>query len=688
MLYRGARGRVAHECILDLRAVKRSAGIEVDDVAKRLIDYGFHAPTVSFPVAGTLMVEPTESESKAELDRFCDAMIAIRKEIAEVEAGRQPREGNVLKHAPHTAEVVTADGWDRPYSRQLGGFPVAVRAGEQVLAGGGTAEQRARRPEAHLQLPAGRGLRLERRASRAVADARIPYARRGGSDRLRPLTRQGRTVTVRGHRWGLAVLVLGRRRAGWAAQTPGPEVQPSWRSTRRRSCSCTCASSTEPERRRARIRPWWWRTGGCRPWARPPSVKVPDGAQVLDLPGHTVLPGLVGMHDHLYYSASLVQQRRPEGGWPEPGVFLEEIAVTAPRLYLAGGVTTLRTTGSVEPAVDLKVKRRIDAGLQPGPRIHPTGPYLEGKGGFFAQMHEIGSPDEARQMVAFWARAGMDSFKAYMHLPRAELAASIAEAHRRKLKLTGHLCCRHLARGHRRRDRQPEHGPVFADSELVRGQEAGRLSGLRRAARGLDEDGARQRPGAGADPLAGGAQGRGHLHAAGLREHRARSSRRSRPGSSRPCRLTARESYLRSGPGRAAWAAPPAIPRPGCARRWTSSWPSCARAGLLLAGSDPTGNGGVLPGFGNQREVELLVEAGFSPVEAISIATRNGARYLGEESEVGTVAAGKRADLVLVKGDPSKTIADVENVELVFKGGVGFDSKKLIESVRGRVGVH
>jgi glycine dehydrogenase len=123
VLYRGARGRVAHECILDLRGVKRSAGIEVDDVAKRLIDYGFHAPTTSFPVAGTLMVEPTESESLAELDRFCEAMIGIRGEIAEVEAGRSPREGNALKHAPHTAEVVTQAEWKRPYPRALGAFP-------------------------------------------------------------------------------------------------------------------------------------------------------------------------------------------------------------------------------------------------------------------------------------------------------------------------------------------------------------------------------------------------------------------------------------------------------------------------------------------------------------------------------------------------------------------------------------
>ncbi|MFL5364012.1 MAG: aminomethyl-transferring glycine dehydrogenase, partial [Myxococcales bacterium] len=123
VLYQGKSGTVAHECILDLRKVKRDAGIEVEDVAKRLMDYGFHAPTTSFPVIGTLMVEPTESESKPELDRFCEAMIAIREEIREVEQGKQPREGNVLKGAPHTAEVLTADSWDRPYSRHRAAFP-------------------------------------------------------------------------------------------------------------------------------------------------------------------------------------------------------------------------------------------------------------------------------------------------------------------------------------------------------------------------------------------------------------------------------------------------------------------------------------------------------------------------------------------------------------------------------------
>jgi glycine dehydrogenase len=123
ILYTGKAGYVAHEFILDLRQFKETAGVEAMDVAKRLMDYGFHAPTVSFPVPGTLMIEPTESESKAELDRFCNAMILIRAEIQEIIDGRQPRGNNVLKNAPHTAQMVAASEWDRPYSREQAVYP-------------------------------------------------------------------------------------------------------------------------------------------------------------------------------------------------------------------------------------------------------------------------------------------------------------------------------------------------------------------------------------------------------------------------------------------------------------------------------------------------------------------------------------------------------------------------------------
>jgi glycine dehydrogenase len=124
VLYKGANGLVAHECIIDLRDITRATGVTVDDVAKRLMDYGFHAPTMSFPVAGTLMIEPTESESLLELDRFVEAMIAIRAEIDQVAAGMVTIDESVLRHAPHTAAVVSADEWDRAYPRSLAAYPV------------------------------------------------------------------------------------------------------------------------------------------------------------------------------------------------------------------------------------------------------------------------------------------------------------------------------------------------------------------------------------------------------------------------------------------------------------------------------------------------------------------------------------------------------------------------------------
>jgi glycine dehydrogenase len=125
VLYLGNQGTCAHEFIVDLRPFKKSADMEAEDVAKRLMDYGFHAPTMSFPVAGTIMIEPTESEDKAELDRFCDAMLSIREEIAAIEQGISDRKNNLLKHAPHTQDVIIDDNWDRPYSRSQAAFPLA-----------------------------------------------------------------------------------------------------------------------------------------------------------------------------------------------------------------------------------------------------------------------------------------------------------------------------------------------------------------------------------------------------------------------------------------------------------------------------------------------------------------------------------------------------------------------------------
>src|SRR6202522_2659298 len=166
-------------------------------------------------------------------------------------------------------------------------------------------------------------------------------------------------------------------------------------------------------------------------------IPAAEGTTILNLRGYTVMPGIVGMHNHLFY----VARPNEDSQWHfEPPVLVPQMTFSAPRLYLAGGVTTMRTTGSVETYADLNLKSAIDQGKLPGPHIDVTGPYLEGPHSYFIQMHELSSPDEARQMVDYWADRGVTSFKAYMNITRAELKAAIEAAHKRGIKVTGHLC--------------------------------------------------------------------------------------------------------------------------------------------------------------------------------------------------------------------------------------------------------
>ena len=169
----------------------------------------------------------------------------------------------------------------------------------------------------------------------------------------------------------------------------------------------------------------------------PGDAPPPAGATVIDLTGKTVIPGLVGMHDHLFYIA---RPNLDAGGHADEPILAPQMSFSSPRMYLAAGVTTLRTTGSVEPYADLGLKQQIDAGELPGPHLDVTGPYLEGPGSPFIQMHQLKDPEDARRTVAFWADQGATSFKAYMFITRPLLKAAIEEAHKRGLKVTGHLC--------------------------------------------------------------------------------------------------------------------------------------------------------------------------------------------------------------------------------------------------------
>jgi imidazolonepropionase-like amidohydrolase len=395
-------------------------------------------------------------------------------------------------------------------------------------------------------------------------------------------------------------------------------------------------------------------------------VAIPEGATSIDLTGKSIIPGLVMVHEHLYY---------PSGS----GVY-GQLGASFIRLYLAGGVTTMRTGGNVNGIMDLKLKQLIDQGAQPGPAIDATAPYLNGPNGF-VQMRDMKDAAEAKRHVSYWAEMGATSFKAYMQITRDQLRGAVEEAHARGLKVTGHLCSVTYAEASEIGIDNLEHG-FLAATDFVSDKQPDTCPG----------QGAGQRTIAALDPE--GAPFKALVKKLIDRKVALTST------------LTVFETFT---PGRPL---PPGLDvlLPELRTQFENSHKRTAQntdsiyatlfpkalalerafvhaGGTLIAGTDPTGAGGVVPGFSNQRQLELLVEAGFTPLDAIKIGTLNGATYLGRAARVGSIAAGKQADLVVIDGDPSTTIADVRKVETVFKQGVGFDPAKLIASVSGKVGL-
>jgi imidazolonepropionase-like amidohydrolase len=412
------------------------------------------------------------------------------------------------------------------------------------------------------------------------------------------------------------------------------------------------------------------RSGKITTIADTATAKIPEGAKVLDLTDYSVIPGLFGMHDHMYYPA-------PLGSLP----MYPEHATSFPALYLAGGVTTIRTTGSVEPYTDLELKRLIDAGKLAGPKMNVTGPYLEGQGSFTPQMHELKDAEDARRTVEFWIAQGVTSFKAYMHITPDELAAAVKAAHAHAIKVTGHLCSIGFREAAAIGIDNLEHGLVV-DTEFFPGKKSAECPEQNDSLEKLDVNGA-----AAQEMIRDLAAH--HVAVTSTLPvfetfvpNRAPISKRVLDAllpETRVAYLT-RRARISDGAASSRWS--------GLFKKEMDFERSFVKAGgLLLAGLDPTGYGGVIAGFGDQREVELLVEAGFTPLEAIHIATSNGAEFLGQLGKVGTLAPGKIADLVVIHGDPSANINDIEKVEMVFKDGIGYDSAKLIESVRGLVGL-
>jgi imidazolonepropionase-like amidohydrolase len=396
------------------------------------------------------------------------------------------------------------------------------------------------------------------------------------------------------------------------------------------------------------------------------STTPPAGATVVDLTGKSIIPGLVMVHEHLYY---------PTG----PQVY-GQLGQSFIRLYLAGGVTTMRTGGNVNGFMDLNLKRLIDEGQAAGPAIDATAPYLNGPNTFL-QMRALKDADDTRRQVAYWADMGATSFKAYMSITRAQLGAAVAEVHARGLKITGHLCSVTYAEAADLGIDNLEHG-FLASTDFVANKQPDVCPGQgqgQQAVAALDENG---------EPF------------------KALVKKLVDKKVTLTSTLTVFETFT---PGRPL---PPGLDvltpqlkeqfekthartAENAKSNYIALFPKALRlerafvkaGGQLVAGTDPTGGGGVIPGYSNQRQIELLVEAGFTPLEAISIGTLNGARYLGRDARVGSIAVGKQADLVVIDGNPAATIADIRKVTTVYKQGIGFDPAKLVESVRGRVGL-
>ena len=395
------------------------------------------------------------------------------------------------------------------------------------------------------------------------------------------------------------------------------------------------------------------------------STTIPQNAQRMDLGGHTVIPGIVGLHDHTFYTTSARSI---------------QISTSAPRLYLASGVTTIRTTGSMSPYAELSLKRSIDSGVTAGPHMYVTGPYITA--GLAGGMASVSTPDEARRLVAYWAEEGVSWLKFYTGISRASMRAAIEEAHRRGVKTTGHLCSVSFREAVELGIDNLEHG-LFTNTDY-------------------DPE---KRP----DQCASGSMAKLATLDMNSAPVRATISEMNAKNVAMTSTLAVFELFVANRPPleqRVLDAMAPDVRTEYLQARTQISQnagfgisPDVFRkaqdfdvafvkaGGLLAAGVDPTGNGGALPGYGDQRNYELLIEAGFTPVQAVQIMTANGARVLGGADRFGRIAVGQRADLVVINGDPIARPAEIRNVVTVFKDGVGYDSAKLIESVRGAVGV-
>ena len=357
------------------------------------------------------------------------------------------------------------------------------------------------------------------------------------------------------------------------------------------------------------------------------------------------------------------------------------MSYTGPRLYLGSGVTTIRTTGGRSPYAEINLRQNINRGAVPGPRIHLTTPYLTGAEGG-GSLAVVSSPEAARRFVAYWASEGVTWIKAYTDIRRAELGATIKEAHKRGVKVTGHLCSVSFREAVALGIDNLEHGMLTASDFDPRKQpdvcpveqvgELGQADPSGQTAKDVIQTLVKHKVSmtstlAVYEPFVA---------------NRPTKDPRTLEAMTPPLRdtyLQIRHEIDSSGSG--------PVAEEGLKHAMAFERAFVAAGGVLGAGVDPTGMGGALAGYGDQRNYELFIEAGFTPAQSVQIMTANGARILGVEKQLGTVERGKLADLVVLQGNLTADPSVIRNATVVFKDGIGYDPAKLVASVQGRVGI-
>jgi imidazolonepropionase-like amidohydrolase len=395
-------------------------------------------------------------------------------------------------------------------------------------------------------------------------------------------------------------------------------------------------------------------------------VAIPPDARVIDLTGHTVTPGFVGLHEHTYFAAT---------------TRTTQMTVSGPLLYLGNGVTTIRTAGSMFPYEELNMKRAIERGDLPGPRMHITGPYLNGvSAGTGGRSRGLASADEARRVVAYWGEEGATWLKFSGSISREVMAAAIDEAHKHGMRATGHLCSVTFAEAAALGIDALEHG-FITNSAYVPGKKPDLCpTDNMRMQADVDE----KSPDVQASIRELASKGVALTSTLAVYEtfipERARLNPKGMEMLAPDTRKEVEESHANIAKGGLV------VPVRLIKKMMQWEYDFVQAGGLLGAGVDPWGTG-MLPGFGDLRNYEMLVEAGFSAPQAIQIMSLNGAKILREDRVAGSVEVGKRADLVVIRGNPVSTPSDIYNIVTVFKDGYGYSTERLFAAARGLVGI-